>query len=235
MNLFYAPGINGGFYTLPKEESKHIVKVLRRIEGDIVYFTDGKGWFYETKIINAAQSRCEVEILKKLEGDDKLGYNIHIAIAPTKNNDRLEWFLEKTTEIGIGEITPIICEQSERKVVKAERLEKVITSAVKQSLKSYRPILNNQLKLKSFLEQDFDGQKFIAYIDKDVGLELTKAYKRGENALVLIGPEGDFRPDEVEMAKQKGFVPVSLGKSRLRTETAGVVACHTINLLNSIS
>ncbi len=202
MNLFYAPGINSDFYTLPKEESKHIVKVLRRTEGDIVYFTDGKGWFYETRIINAAQSHCEVEILKKLEGDDKLDYNVHIAIAPTKNNDRLEWFLEKTTEIGIGEITPIICEQSERKVVKVERLEKVITSAIKQSLKSHRPVLNKQVKLKSFLEQGFDGQKFIAYLDNDVRLELTKAYKRGENALVLIGPEGDFRPDEVGMAKK---------------------------------
>jgi 16S rRNA (uracil1498-N3)-methyltransferase len=234
MNLFYAPGINAEYYTLPKEESKHIVKVLRKNEGDVVHFTDGNGWFYETRIISASQNRCEVQILKKTEGGDKRNYYLHIAIAPTKNNDRLEWFLEKSTEIGIDEITPIICEQSERKLVKPERLVRVITSAVKQSLKSFHPKLNNQFKFKAFLEQDFNGQKFIAYIDKDVRLELSKAYKEGENALVLIGPEGDFRPEEVEFAKQKGFVPISLGKSRLRTETAGVVACHTINLLNSL-
>lgn len=234
MNLFYAPNIEGKYFTLDKEESKHIVKVLRKTEGEIIHFTNGKGLFFETQIISAIPSACEVEVLKSYEGDDKRDYQLHIAIAPTKNNDRTEWFLEKSTEIGIDEITPIICEQSERKVIKHDRFEKVITSAIKQSLKSYHPKLNEQQKLKTFLDIDFKGQKFIAYIDKDVTLELTKAYKKGEDVLILIGPEGDFRPEEVELAKEKGFIPISLGKSRLRTETAGLVACSIINILNNL-
>lgn len=234
MNLFYAPNIEGKYFTLNKEESKHIIKVLRKTEGEIIHFTNGKGLFFETQIISAIPSACEVEILKSFEGDDRRNYKIHIAIAPTKNNDRTEWFLEKTTEIGIDEITPIICEQSERKVIKHDRFEKVITSALKQSLKSFHPKLNEQQKLKSFLGNDFEGHKYIAYIDKDVTLELTKAYNKGEDVLILIGPEGDFRPEEVELAKQKGFIPISLGKSRLRTETAGVVACNIINILNNL-
>jgi 16S rRNA (uracil1498-N3)-methyltransferase len=232
MNLFYDPDINGQFYSLNKEESRHIAKVLRKKEGDIIHFTDGKGWFYETVITEIGARDCSVEILKKYEGNDKRSFKIHIAIAPTKNNDRLEWFLEKSTEIGIDEISPIICDHSERKVIKKERLEKVITSAVKQSLKSFHPKLNNQISFKDFLKQDLSGQKFIAYIDKDVTLELKQLIKPGEDAIILIGPEGDFRPEEVEMAKQKGFVAVSLGNARLRTETAGVLACHTVNLIS---
>lgn len=232
MNLFYDPEINGQFYSLNKEESRHIAKVLRKKEGDTIHFTDGKGWFYETVITEIGSRDCSVEILRKYEGDNERKFKIHIAIAPTKHNDRLEWFLEKTTEIGIDEITPIICDHSERKIIKNERLEKVITSAVKQSLKSFHPILNKQINLKDFLNNDFHGQKFIAYIDKDVTLELKDSVKAGEDVLVLIGPEGDFRQDEVELAREKGFVAVSLGKSRLRTETAGIVACHTINILN---
>jgi len=232
MNLFYAPNINGQFYDLDKEESKHIVRVLRKKQGDTIHFTDGKGWFYETVITEIDSKNCIVEIIKKYEGDDRRSFKIHIAIAPTKNNDRLEWFLEKSTEIGIDEITPIICDHSERKVVKIERLNKVITPAVKQSLKSFHPKLNEQINLKEFLNKEFNGQRFIAYIDKDVTLELSSSIKSGNDILILIGPEGDFRPEEVELAKQKGFIPVSLGKSRLRTETAGVVACHTVDLLN---
>ena len=234
MNLFYAPNIEGKYYTLNKEESKHIIKVLRKTEGEIIHFTNGNGLFFETQIISAIPSSCEVEILKSYEGNDKRNYKLHIAIAPTKNNDRTEWFLEKSTEIGIDEITPIICEQSERKVVKHDRFEKVITAAVKQSLKSFHTQLNEQQKLKDFLTIDFKGQKFIAYIDEDVTLELPYIYKKGEDVLILIGPEGDFRPEEVELAKQKGFIPISLGNFRLRTETAAVVACNTISILNSI-
>ena len=164
----------------------------------------------------------------------KRNYHLHIAIAPTKNNDRLEWFLEKSTEIGIDEITPIICDQSERKVVKEDRLNKIISSAVKQSLKSIHPKLNQQIKFKDFLDKDFPGQKFIAYIDDDVKTELSKVYKPSEDALILIGPEGDFRPEEVDLARKKGFTAVSLGKARLRTETAGIVSCHTINIINNL-
>ena len=233
MNLFYAAEINGQFYDLDKEESKHIIRVLRKKTGDTIHFTDGKGWFYETIISHIDGRSCTVEILKRYEGNDRRPFKVHIAIAPTKNNDRMEWFLEKATEIGIDEITPIICYHSERKVVKIERLNKVITSAIKQSLKSFHPKLNEQINLKEFLNKEFTGQKFIAYIDKDVTLELSNSLKSEGDILILIGPEGDFRPEEVELAKQKGFVPVSLGKSRLRTETAGVVACHTVSLLKN--
>jgi len=233
MNLFYAPNINGQFYDLDKEESRHIIRVLRKKQGDTIHFTDGKGWFYETIIHEIDNRSSTVEIIKKYEGDDKRTYKLHIAIAPTKNNDRLEWFLEKATEIGIDEITPIICDHSERKIIKVERLGKVITSAVKQSLKSFHPKFNDQLSLRDFLKLDFKGQKFIAYIHKDITLELSESIKPGKDILVLIGPEGDFRPEEVELAKQYGFIPVSLGKSRLRTETAGIVACHTVSLLNA--
>lgn len=233
MNLFYAPKINGHLYSLDREESRHITKVLRKKQGDIIHFTDGKGWFYETKINELGSRDCSVEVINKFEGDDKRSSKLHIAIAPTKNNDRFEWFLEKSTEIGIDEITPIICDHSERKIVKIERLNKVITSAVKQSLKSFHPKLNMQLNLKDFLKSKFSGQKFIAYIDKDVTLELSTSFVPNKDILILIGPEGDFRPEEVELAKQNGFIPVSLGKSRLRTETAGIVACNTVSLLNA--
>ena len=232
MNLFYAPNIIEPDFTLSEEESKHIIRVLRKSVGDIVYFTDGKGHIYKTTIISANPKSCTVSILKKKNGEDKRKFELHIALAPTKNITRTEWFLEKATEIGIDQITPIICSHSERKDIKQVRLNKVITSAMKQSLKSFHPNLNDKTLFKDFIKIPFNGDKFIAYIDDDVTLELSKAYS-GNNALILIGPEGDFSPEEVKLAVDKGFIPVRLGKSRLRTETAGIVACHTINLLNS--
>lgn len=232
MNLFYAPYLSESDTTLSEQESKHIVRVLRKTEGDIVYFTDGKGYIYKTTIISANPKNCTVSTLEKKKGEDKRNFELHIALAPTKNITRTEWFLEKTTEIGIDIITPIICSHSERKDIKNERLNKVITSAMKQSLKSFHPILNNKALFKDFIKVPFNGDKFIAYINDDVTLELSEAYN-GKNALILIGPEGDFSSEEVNMAIDNGFIPVSLGKSRLRTETAGIVACHTINLLNS--
>lgn len=232
MNLFYSTNIIEPVTTLLEEESKHIIRVLRKIEGDIVFFTDGKGYIYKCVIIDASSKKCIIEILEKEEGKDKREVNLHIAIAPTKNITRFEWFLEKSTEIGIDLITPIICSHSERKEVKIDRLKKVITSAMKQSLKSNHPKLNEKTKLKDLINIDFNGDKFIAYIDAKVTLELNEAYTSGNNALILIGPEGDFSPEEVSLAKTNGFIPVSLGKSRLRTETAGIVACHTIALAN---
>ncbi|HEY9115064.1 MAG TPA: RsmE family RNA methyltransferase, partial [Bacteroidales bacterium] len=174
-----------------------------------------------------------VSVENKFEGDDRRDCVLQIGIAPTKNNNRLEWFLEKATEIGIDTITPLICAHSERKEVKIDRLNKVITAAVKQSLKSFHPTLEHQQQFNSFIKKHFDGQKFIAYVDNENNLSLAKAYLPGNNALVLIGPEGDFSPEEIELAKKNGFIPINLGKSRLRTETAGVVACNTINLMNS--
>lgn len=232
MNLFYASDINGQFYTLSTEESKHIIRVLRMNSGDTVFFTDGKGSIYECCIADANPKSCEVEILAKKPGAGKRLFQLQLAVAPTKNITRYEWFLEKATEIGIDTITPIICDHSERKIVKTDRLNRVITAAMKQSLKSFHPKLDEAISFSKFIKQGFAGQKFIAYIDKSVTLELSKAYTPGQGALVLIGPEGDFSPEEVELAKKNGFIPVRLGTARLRTETAAVVSCHTVNLLN---
>jgi 16S rRNA (uracil1498-N3)-methyltransferase len=234
MNLFYASEISGELFTLDKEESNHLVRVLRMTENELVHFTDGKGFFYECKIVDANPKKCVVSIEKKYEGSDHRNFFLQIGIAPTKNNARFEWFLEKSTEIGIDTITPLICAHSERKEVKTERLNKVITAAVKQSIKSRHPLLEEQNTFSSFVNKDFNGQKFIAYVDKENDISLSKAYLPGNNALVLIGPEGDFSPEEIELAKKNGYIPINLGPSRLRTETAGIVACHTINLMNSL-
>lgn len=233
MNLFYAPEISGELFTLDKEESNHLIRVLRMKTNDEVHFTDGKGFFYECKIADANPRKCVVSIEKKYEGNSHRNFFLQIGIAPTKNNTRFEWFLEKSTEIGIDTITPIICAHSERKEVKIDRLNRVITAAIKQSIKAFHPKLEGQQTFNSFVKQPFDGQKFIAYVAIENELSLSKAYLPGNNALVLIGPEGDFSPEEIELAKKNGFIPINLGSSRLRTETAGVVACHTINLLNS--
>ncbi len=231
-NLFFAPGISGKHYRLPEEESKHIIRVLRKKIGDTVHFTDGKGYFYVCKIIDDHPKRTVVEIISKTEGNDKRDFYLQIGIAPTKNINRFEWFLEKATEIGIDRISPFVSFHSERKEIKNERLERVIVAAVKQSLKSKKPELDNLTQFKELISTPFEGKKYIAYIDDEVVKLLSKIYPKGENAFILIGPEGDFSEEEVELAKEKGFIPVSLGKSRLRTETAGVVACHTVNLLN---
>jgi len=232
MNLFYTTEIPGDSFTLNSEESKHIIRVLRMKSGDSVRFTDGKGFFYDCEITDPNPKACQLKLVKKSEGTDKRPFRLHLAIAPTKNISRFEWFLEKATEIGIDRITPIICDHSERKEIKINRLERVIIAAMKQSLKSNLPELNYANNFREFINQPFPGQKYIAYIDDGVKLELSKTYQPTKNVLVLIGPEGDFSADEVKQAIDQGFQPVKLGPSRLRTETAGVVACHTINLLN---
>ena len=232
MNLFYAPEITGDTHTLNREESKHIIRVLRKGIGDHIHFTDGKGYFYECKIDDANPNACRVKIENRSEDSVNRDFYLQIAIAPTKNITRLEWFLEKSTEIGIDKITPLLCSHSERTIIKPDRLAKVLISAMKQSLKSRLPVLDEPTTFKDFIKQAFEGDKFIAYIDNEVTTELSEVCTAKKNTLVLIGPEGDFSPEEVELAKKNGFLPVSLGPSRLRTETAGVVACHTINLLN---
>ncbi len=231
-NLFYFPDIVPPVFQLPAEESKHIVKVLRMKTGDNILFTDGKGTRYHCRIAEANPRGCFVEVLNEEKGNDRRDFYLQMAVAPTKNINRFEWFLEKATEIGIERITPFISEHSERKILKTERLNRVITAAMKQSLKTYHPVLDEAVRFEELIRQPFDGEKFIAYIDKAVTLELSKAYHRGRNALILIGPEGDFSPAEVEAAKTSGFVPIKLGPSRLRTETAAVAACLTINLWN---
>ena len=214
---------------LSKEESKHATKVLRKKEGDILNFTDGKGGFYKAEITVADTKNCRLQIISSEQKPKQHNYHLHIAIAPTKNMDRYEWFLEKATEIGVDEITPIICDHSERKVLKTERCNRILLSAMKQSLKLHLPKLNETITLKDFLKQDFEGNKYIAHCEDGEKTELRKEEKANKT-IVLIGPEGDFSPAEIEIALQNQFKTASLGTSRLRTETAGLVAVHTINL-----
>lgn len=232
--LFYTPDIAQSHF-LPEEESNHAVKVLRLQAGDRVELIDGRGGYFEAEITVPHHKRCEVNIISQVEEYRKRPFRIHIAIAPTKNMDRLEWFAEKVTEIGVEEITPVICRFSERRVVKCDRLEKILVSAAKQSKKAYLPKLNGQCDFSAFVRRQDLGQRFIAHCYEQDKRSLAGLYEPGRDATVLIGPEGDFSEAEVEMALQLGFSPVSLGGSRLRTETAGVVACHTLGLLSEMN
>ncbi len=232
MFLFYSPDISSGNYFLSGEESRHCIKVLRLKQGDTIHLTDGKGNLYETKIADANYKKCELEVLNVQKEVGKRDYKIHIAIAPTKNINRFEWFLEKATEIGIDMVTPLVCDHSERKSVNQERLNKVITAAMKQSLKTYHPLLCEPASFENFIKSDVLFDKFIAYCSENYKDSLKDIYQKGRNALLLIGPEGDFSEDEVKLAIKAGYQAVSLGPSRLRTETAGLVGCLTLNLLN---
>lgn len=231
MHLFYAPNMITE-NTLPEEESMHAVRVLRLQAGDEIVVVDGKGGWFTAAISNPHPKRCEFTVKNALYEYGKKGYKLHLAVAPTKNIERYEWFLEKATEIGVDEITPIICRYSERKVIKPERLEKLIISAAKQSLKAYFPILNSACTFDDFLKKYHASQQFIAHCYEEGKHTLQSTYQKNNDVIVLIGPEGDFSPEEVQKALAGRYVPVSLGNSRLRTETAGVVACHTIVLKN---
>ena len=237
MQLFYNKDItsNNSQFTFDKTESRHIVKVLRKKEDDLLHITNGKNELFTVKIILANDKRCLVEIINSETKTKPWNYNLHVAIAPTKNNDRLEWFLEKATEIGIDEITPIICANSERTVLKRDRLEKIVQSAMKQSLKFVLPKLNKPIKFSDFIKQDFEGDLFIAHCEEQDKKSFVKEIKPTQNITILIGPEGDFNPNEIEKAIAQKFIPVTLGKSRLRTETAGIVATQTVALINEIS
>ena len=231
MQLFYCPDLKGSTHLLNEEESKHIIRVLRLKNGDFIHLTDGKGGLFKAELIDDHPKRCTVQIVESKTEYGKRDYKLNMAVAPTKNISRYEWFLEKATEFGIDEITPIICEHSERKEVKNQRLEKVIISAVKQSLKAYVPTLKQSQKFKDFVKQEFSGQKFIAYCEGKPK-HLKELYKAKSDVLILIGPEGDFSPEEVKLAQANGFDIISLGESRLRTETAAIAACHAINFIN---
>lgn len=233
MQLFYSPDLSGDHYTLDELESKHCIRVLRMQTGDKIHLTDGKGNMMLAELVNEDAKRCEVKILERQMEYGKRQYMIHVAIAPTKNINRFEWFLEKATEIGIDEITPLICQRSERKVVKKERLKKVITTAVKQSVKAYHPVLHEHSSFKEFILTNFKGSKYIAYVEEGEHPSLQNVYIPGEDVQIMVGPEGDFSPEEVDMARSHGYQTVSLGNSRLRTETAGVVAAHTVALMNN--
>ena len=271
MQLFFISSFEGNACVLSEEESWHCMKVLRLKVGDEINLADGQGRLFRGVLTKIHQKGCLVEI-KETRQVPRNQWQTHVAIAPTKNIDRFEWFLEKATEIGIDEITPLICEHSERDIVKLPRLEKVLVSAMKQSLKAWLPKLNEPVKFKDLISGkfrdlksgefrdlkssefrdlksgefrdlksgesrdlisgEFRGQKFIGYCETGDESALENIYIPGKDAVILIGPEGDFSKKEVETATMAGFIPVNLGTSRLRTETAGIVACHTIELLN---
>ena len=233
MQLFYNPDIKQGADTFifDKDESKHIIKVLRKKEGDNIFITNGLGYLFESKITSDSEKKCEVKITKKTFQEPNSFYT-HIAVAPTKMNDRMEWFLEKATEIGIHEITPIICDHSERKVFKIDRAEKIIQAAMKQSLHFYLPKINEPITLSEFVKKEFDGQKFIAHCEETEKKSFQKEVLKNGKITILIGPEGDFSIKEINLARANQFIPVTLGNTRLRTETAALAACHTIALLN---
>ena len=233
MNLYYLPEINGEMNILPKEESHHLIKVMRKNSGDQIHLIDGKGGFYTAEIITPDPKHCTIRVIDQQQHFNKRSYHLHIAISPTKNISRFEWFLEKATEIGIDEITPLECKRSERAKINRDRLEKILISAMKQSLKAYLPRLGDIQKFSSFIN-DQKGWGYSKYLANG-GAEhphLFSEKNKTDKAIILIGPEGDFTPDEIELAVNNGFKVVSLGRSRLRTETAGIVACEIINILN---
>lgn len=234
MQLFYTPDItnNSPVYYLSEEESKHCIRVLRLQLADHVQLIDGRGGLYEAEIIDAHPKKVALNLISQQQEYAKRNHYLHLAVAPTKNLERLEWLLEKATEIGIDEISMIICQRSERKEAKPERLNKIVTSAIKQSLKAYHPVLNEVTPFQKLITQPFDGQKFIAHCEPGRKLALKDLVKPNGCYLVLIGPEGDFSPKEIEEALRNGFEPITLGNSRLRTETAALEACFEINFLN---
>lgn len=235
MQLFYNSDITETTeqFSFSKEESKHITKVLRKKKGDILNITNGNGWLFKAEISIANIKNCVAIIVSK-ELQPKHAYNLHLAVAPTKMNDRYEWFLEKATEIGIDTITPIICDHSERKFIKHERFEKIIQSAMKQSLNFYLPKLNEAIKFNDFIKQGFNGQLFIAHCEETDRKSLKAELQPNKEVVILIGPEGDFSVKEIQTAIQNKFKPLTLGTARLRTETAAIVACHSVAFTNEV-
>lgn len=231
MNLFYQPLIPQGALHLDQDESRHAVKVLRKRNGDLIRLTDGKGLFYEGIITDADAHQCAFEIRSTIPAQEK-NFKIHIAISPTKNADRIEWFIEKAVELGIDEITLLLCDHTERQHLKVDRLNKTAVSAMKQSLKASFPAIHPTTDFDHVVRSTGEVQKYIAHADERIP-HLRHTVTPGLSYLVLIGPEGDFSVEELTLAEAHGFKKVSLGSSRLRTETAGLAACHILNLANT--
>ncbi|MBP5476388.1 MAG: 16S rRNA (uracil(1498)-N(3))-methyltransferase [Paludibacteraceae bacterium] len=237
MYLFYTPDIDFS-HCLSEEESGHCVRVLRYAAGDTILLTDGRGTTYTACITLAHPKHCEFEILKAAKQEKNHSFHLHIAVAPTKNAERIEWMVEKCTEIGADEFTLLNCRYSERKQMRIDRLEKIILSAAKQSLTRYLPVIHEMTDFDTFIRSQSGSavslppQRFIAHCYESDKRLLRDTIERGRDVVMLIGPEGDFSEQEVAAALQAGFLPVSLGNSRLRTETAAVVACHTAILMN---
>lgn len=234
MHIFYTPDIDvhSSHYQLSEEESKHSSRVLRLKPDDEIMLVDGKGSTFIARITDAHPKKTQTLIVSSSFQERAHPYHLHLAVAPTKNIERFEWFLEKATEIGVDEITPIICDHAERKEVKHERLSKIIVAAMKQSQQSFLPLLNDTIRLVDFFNQPHNSKRFIAHCDDFEKHSLKSALGAQENSLILIGPEGDFSSAEIEMALNNGYLPITLGKTRLRTETAALVACMEVSFLN---
>ena len=233
MQVYYAPDVSGDIYILDEKESRHIIRVLRMKKGDFVRLIDGKGNLYEGRIADDAQKKCTIKILTAIKGFEKRHYRLHIAISPLKNNERFEWFIEKSVEIGIDEITPLICRNTEKPGIKPERIRNIIISAMKQSLKAQDTLLNPPCSFSDFLNKNSEGIVMLAHCNsKTERKSISDVYRKGVPAVIMIGPEGDFSEEETEMAVSKGVIQIHLGNSRLRTETAGIAACHSIYFIN---
>lgn len=231
MHVFYTPDILSDTYTFNEEERRHGVQVLRLSAGDQVILVDGIGGYYTAAVTTATKKQLSVQVLSVKNGYNKRSFTLHVAVAPTKNIERIEWFIEKATELGIDEISMILCERSERRVVKEDRLNKVITAAVKQSMQAYHPVLHPTITFKEFISRQ-SGHVFIAHCGGGDKCTIQSALPRGEQCTILIGPEGDFSDAELALALANGCVPISLGTNRLRTETAALAACFEANFVN---
>lgn len=233
MQLFYAPDVSGDLIALSEEESRHCAKVLRKRPGETIMLTDGAGKLLEAELVKVDQRECLAKPIQQLSPEIVQSFKLTIGIAPSKNTDRFEWFLEKATEIGVDTIVPLVTKRTERSRLKHERLNKIILAAMKQSGRVVLPQLEEAQDMEDFLKRNStDEQQFIATCFGDERVPLKEAYQKGRNVVILIGPEGDFTPEEATAAMEAGFKTVSLGRARLRLETAGVVACHTLNLMN---
>jgi len=233
MQIFYVPDISGDSCVLDEAESRHVIRVLRMTRGDRLKIVDGTGNLFEGLITDPDSSACEVKITGVTREFEKRGYRLHVALSPIKNQERFEWFVEKSVELGIDEITPLICRNTEKQGIKKERINNIIVSAMKQSLKAYRPVLNEPVAFRELTGFDHAGVKMIAHCSPEYERKkISEVYEKGMNALILIGPEGDFTADEVAFATGNGFIQVHLGSSRLRTETAAIAACHSVYFIN---
>ena len=233
MQIFYAPDISGTDYTLDEKESGHCIKVLRMKSGTRVQVIDGKGNLYEAVIVNPDPRKCSLAVTGVFRDFEKRDYRLHIAISPLKNYERFEWFVEKSVEIGVDEITPLICSNTEKPGIKRERINNLIISAMKQSLKSTITVLNEPCKFHDFIGKIYAGSCMIAHCNNDSARSrIGEVYSKGNDSVLIIGPEGDFSRDEINAAVEKGFLPVHLGQSRLRSETAGIAACYSICYIN---
>ncbi|WP_430811819.1 MULTISPECIES: 16S rRNA (uracil(1498)-N(3))-methyltransferase [unclassified Carboxylicivirga] len=230
MELFYDPEFTGQGI-LNEAESKHCINVLRHQVGDEITVANGKGQYYKCRIAQAHPKKCALELIETTHFD-KPTHSLHLAVAPTKSIDRFEWLIEKAMELGLDEITPLLCHHSERKKVRTDRIERVVIAAMKQSLKAHLPKINELTPFDTFLKSKDNTTGYIAHCYNSEKQALKTAYRPHSDCIICIGPEGDFSEDEIEAALRHEFIPVSLGQSRLRTETAGLIACHTIHLIN---